>query len=82
MLVGCGLLAWHESLSDITIKQKGRLKGSKNKAYIPNPIYKRIIRVKTLRVIKSGKASAEKDNKSDDQLPSNVNPTPNLTLVI
>ena len=71
-----------ESLPNITIKQKGRPKGSKNKAYIPNPIHKRITRIKTLRVIKSGKIPAEKGNNPDDQPFPNVNPTPNLTLVI
>ena len=55
-----------ESLPNTTIKQKGRPKGSKNKAYILNPIYKRITRVKTSRVTKSDKAPIEKGNKPDD----------------
>ena len=37
-----------EFLPNIIIKQKGRPKGSKNKAYILNPIYKRITRIKIL----------------------------------
>ena len=54
------------SLLNTTVKQKGRLKDSKNKAYIPNPIYKRITRGKTLRIIKSGKAPAGKGNNPND----------------
>ena len=71
-----------KSLLNTTIKQKGRPKDSKNKTYIPNPIYERITRIKTLRIIKSGKASVEKGNNPDDQLFPNVNPTPNLTSAI
>ena len=71
-----------ESLPNTTIKQKGRLKGSKNKTYISNPIHKRIIRVKTSRITKSDKAFTEKGNNPNDQPPPNVNPTPNLTSAI
>ena len=71
-----------ESLLNITIKQKDRLKSSKNKAYIPNPIYERIIRVKTSRITKSDKAPTEKGNNPNDQPFPNVNPISNLTSVI
>ena len=71
-----------ESLPDITVKQKGRPKGSKNKTYISNPIHERITRAKTSRITKSGKAPAEKGNNPDDQPPPNVNPTPNSTSAI